>query len=31
MAYMNQDDGDEHWHAHAYNSVKINVDATIFE
>ena len=31
MAYMNQEDGDEHWHTPMINRVKINVDAAIFE
>ena len=31
MAYMNQDDGDEHWHTHMFSRVKINADTSIFD
>ncbi|XP_074349748.1 uncharacterized protein LOC141689374 [Apium graveolens] len=31
MAYMNHNDGDEHWHTPMTNRVKINVDAAIFD
>lgn len=30
IAYMNQDDGDEHWHTPTTNRVKIIVDIAIF-
>lgn len=31
MGYMTHDGGDEHWHPPIFNSIKVNVDAAIFE